>query len=208
MPIDESAVLWSTPERLRPGKRLLVLLHGYGSHEGDLFALAPYLPLDAVIAAPRAFDPHPMGFGYSWFPLPEFGSGRLDAAPLDAAADQLHDWLRRAGAEASSVGIVGFSQGGIIGMQLARRHPGAIDRLVFLSSMVAPGVEPGDDELGTLPVFWGRGTLDDVIPAIGVRHTLDWLPGRVDLTERVYEDLGHGVDDRVLGDVLDFLART
>jgi len=208
MPIDEQHVMWSTPERLRSGKRLLVLLHGYGSSEGDLFALSPYLPLDVVVAAPRAFDPHPMGYGYSWFPIPEFGGGRLDPAPLDAAADDLHEWLSRVGAEASSVGIIGFSQGGIVGIQLARRHPDAIDRLVFLSSMVAPGVEPGDEQLRGLPVFWGRGTRDEVIPAAGVHHTLDWLPGRVDLTERVYEDLGHGVDDRVLADVLEFLRRT
>lgn len=209
MQIDESQVLWSTPERERAGKPLLVLLHGYGSHEGDLFALAPYLPLDTVVAAPRAFDRHPMGVGYSWFTLPQqLSTEWLDPGPLDAAADALHDWLATAAADASSVGILGFSQGGMIGIQLARRHPESLDRLVLLSTMVPAGDESGDDRLASLPVFWGRGTRDDVIPRSGVEHTLGWLPGRVRLTERVYEGLGHGVDDRMLGDVVAFLRET
>lgn len=205
--IDEQHVLWSTPERERTGKPLLVLLHGYGSHEGDLFALSPYLPLDAVVAAPRAFDPHPMGFGYSWFPLPEPSLGPIDVAALDAAADALHDWLQGAAADAARVVIIGFSQGGMIGLQLARRHPDAVERLVFLSSMAVPGDEPGDDAIHDLPVFWGRGTHDDVIPRAGVAHTLEWLPPRVRLTERVYDGLGHGVSEEMLADVLDFLRR-
>jgi len=36
MKIDPDVVLWSAPERERAGRPLLVLLHGYGSHEGDL----------------------------------------------------------------------------------------------------------------------------------------------------------------------------
>src|SRR5690606_37857192 len=98
--IDEQHVLWSTPEPERAGKPLVVLLHGYGSHEGDLFALAPSLPLGAVVAAPRAFDPHPSGFGFSWFPLP--GIGAIAAAAVDAAAAALHEWLAPVAADAAS----------------------------------------------------------------------------------------------------------
>ena len=48
--IDESAIIWSAPADQRAGRPLLVLLHGYGSHEGDLFGLSPHLPLQPVIA--------------------------------------------------------------------------------------------------------------------------------------------------------------
>ena len=43
MNLDADAVIWSAPERERAGRPLLVLLHGYASHEGDLFQLAPRL---------------------------------------------------------------------------------------------------------------------------------------------------------------------
>lgn len=47
-------VLWSSPAQERGDRPLLVLLHGYGSHEGDLFGLVPHLPSAFVVAAVRA----------------------------------------------------------------------------------------------------------------------------------------------------------
>ena len=54
MRIDDEAVLWSASSADRAGRPLLVLLHGFNSHEGDLFGLAPYLPLAPAIASLRA----------------------------------------------------------------------------------------------------------------------------------------------------------
>ena len=46
---------------------LIVLLHGYGSHEGDLFGLSPRLPLGASVASLRA--PLEENGGNAWFKL-------------------------------------------------------------------------------------------------------------------------------------------
>src|SRR5690606_10700549 len=53
--LDDGLTLWS-PEA-RDGMPLLVLLHGYGADENDLFGLIPYLPdgiAVASVAAPLA----------------------------------------------------------------------------------------------------------------------------------------------------------
>jgi phospholipase/carboxylesterase len=207
VPIDPNAVLWSAAATDRVGKPLLVLLHGYGSHEGDLFQLAPYLPLDAVVAAPRAPFPHPMGVGWSWFDLGNLASGSLDAAPVNAAAMDLATWLDTVSVGAPSVDIIGFSQGGIVGLQYLRLRPSASVRLVLLASMRANGDEPGDAELERLRprVFWGRGTMDTMIPASGIDLTQSWLPSHSTLTTRIYEGLGHGVSDAMLADITAFL---
>jgi phospholipase/carboxylesterase len=207
MPIDRETVLWSAPERDRAGRPLLVLLHGYGSHEGDLFQLAPYLPLDAVVAAPRAPAPHPMGVGWSWFDLGNLSSGNLDADPVNAAAHDLAGWLDEVAADASSIDILGFSQGGVVGLQYLRLRPSADTRLVLLASLRANGDEPGDADLKRLRprVFWGRGTRDTMIPEAGIELTRSWLPQHSTLTTRIYEDLGHGVSDEELADVTAFL---
>ena len=63
LPTD--AIMWSAPERERADRPLIVLLHGYGSHEGDLFALSPALPLTATIASLRA--PRSAGPGFAWW---------------------------------------------------------------------------------------------------------------------------------------------
>lgn len=203
MPIEPEHVMWSTPERERTGRPHLVLLHGYGSNEGDLFQLAPYLPLDLVIASPRAPLPHPMGSGFSWFPL----NDEVEGIGIDGAADQLASFLEGVRGRASWLGILGFSQGGAIGLQVLRRHPGLVDALVMLASARDPRDADRDADLAARrpPVFSGRGTADDVIPAWRFADTADWLPDHSRLTERIYEGLGHAVSEPMLDDVNTFL---
>ena len=198
--IDPSAVIWSTPVAERAGKPLLVLLHGLGSHEGDLFQLSPYLPLDHVIASPRG--PLTSGTGYSWF---DVAASR--PAPLNQSTDELAEWLATVRADASSVALLGFSQGGVLALQALRRHPDLIDAVVLLSAIADETVDPGDPELEVLrpPVFWGRGTTDDVVPSDQVAATREWLEEHTTLTERIYEDVGHWITDAELGDVHSFL---
>jgi len=198
--IDPSTVIWSTPVGERAGKPLLVLLHGLGSHEGDLFQLSPYLPLGHVIAAPRG--PIASGSGWSWF---DVAASR--PAPLNDSADGLAEWLATVRGEATSVVVLGFSQGGVLGLQTLRRHPESVDAVVLLSAIADETVDPGDPELEVLrpPVFWGRGTTDTVVPAEQVLATRDWLEEHSTLTERIYEDVGHWITDAELGDVHSFL---
>lgn len=200
--IDESAIMWSAPAAERAGRPLLVLLHGYGSHEGDLFGLAPHLPLQPVIASLRA--PLREGLGYAWYALdPSLSADRADGA--DAAARGVLHWLD--GQQATSVGLLGFSQGGAVSMQLLRHAPERFAYAVNLAGFVVPGDAPADARLAAArpPVFWGRGTRDEVIPDAFVEATQRWLPEHVDLTERIYEGLGHGVSEPELADVLAFL---
>jgi phospholipase/carboxylesterase len=200
MPIDPAAVIWSTPVGQRAGKPLLVLLHGLGSNEGALFQLSPYLPLDHVIASPRG--PIASASGWSWF---DVAASR--PAPLNEAADALADWIAASRGDASSVAVLGFSQGGVLSLQTLRRHPELIDSLVILSAIADETVDPGDPELEVLrpPVFWGRGTTDDVVPDSQVSLTREWLSEHSTLTERIYEDVGHWITDAELGDVHSFL---
>lgn len=200
MAIDPSVVIWSTPVAERAGKPLLVLLHGLGDHEGSLFQLSPYLPLDHVVASPRG--PLPASSGWSWFDVAASRPG-----PLNEAADALGDWIRKARAHASSVAVLGFSQGGVVALQTLRRHPDLVNCAVVLSAIADETADPGDLELEVVrpPVFWGRGTADDVIPASQIGATRDWLAEHASLTERIYEDVGHWITDAELGEVHGFL---
>ncbi|RNE67417.1 alpha/beta hydrolase [Cryobacterium tepidiphilum] len=201
-PIDTDAVLWSASERDRAGRPLLLILHGFGSHEGDLFALTPHLPLRPVMASLRA--PLSAGSGgWAWFPLDrDEGSAAVDAATLGVL-----QWLDALVTQPTSVGLLGFSQGGVMALQLMRHAPDRFAFAVQLSGFVAPGPRDGDDRLAARrpPVFWGRGTVDEVIPGDAVDWTQDWLPDHATLTERIYEGMPHTVSDAELRDVVGFL---
>lgn len=201
--IDPDAVLWSAPERERAGRPLLVLLHGYGSHEGDLFGLAQSLPLEPVIASVRA--PLSQGPGYAWFPRAGESSAdeRFDAVASTTVA--LLDWLDTT--ESTGVGLLGFSQGAAMALQLLREQPTRFDYAVPLSGFVFPNDHDGDARLAELrpPVFWGRGTADTTIPSSLIDHTLEWLPEHSTLTQGIYEGVGHWVTPEEISELGAFI---
>ncbi|GAA1811190.1 alpha/beta hydrolase [Agromyces neolithicus] len=204
--IDDDSVLWSASEADRAGRPLLLLLHGFNSNEGDLFGLSPYLPLEPAIASLRA--PSFTGYGYAWFPL--LAQGREQAlAAAAAATDAIIEWLDRTAAEHSTIGLLGFSQGGAMALELMRRDPERFAFAVNLSGFAMPGVRDEDEHLQQVapPVFWGRGTDDGVIDATFIAHTIEWLPAHADLDQRTYEGLAHSISEVELSDAAAFIAK-
>ncbi len=206
--LDPDAVLWSVPAPERAGRPVLVLLHGYGADQHDLFGLVPSLPDDFVVAAVRAplSPPFPTP-GASWYPIEELG-GR-DPALITAAGESFLDWLEATIDHHTAVGLLGFSQGAAVALQAMRLRPERFAFVVALSGYAAPGALPGDAALAERrpPVFWGRGTHDQVIPEALVAHTTQWLPDHVDLSGRVYQGLGHSLSEQELSDIGVFLDK-
>jgi phospholipase/carboxylesterase len=203
MKLDADAVIWSAPERERAGRPLLVLLHGYGSHEGDLFQLSPRLPLGPVIASVRA--PLVANGGWAWFSFRDRGLDEPLPAEIDDAARAVLDWLDTL--RFTSVSLLGFSQGAVTALQAMRLQPERFTAIAALSGFVASGTHAGDAELaaGRPPVFWGRGTLDGVIPTAAIERTAEWLPEHSSATIRIYEKLGHSLSTEELTDIVAFL---
>ncbi len=200
--IDSSTVIWNLPEPERAGKPLLLLLHGRGSHEGDLAGLINRMPNGFTIASLRA--PIAEGPGFSWFPSST--PGHPNPAAVNAASDAVLAWVDALPFTPTSLGLLGFSQGGITALQALRRVPERLAYALNLSGFVATGVEAGDDAIAQHPVFWGRGDADVVIGPAAIERTALWLPAHVDLTAAVYRGLPHSISNEELDDIHTFLA--
>jgi phospholipase/carboxylesterase len=199
--LDDSAVIWSLPQPERAGRPLLLLLHGKGSHEGDLAGLIDRLPRGFVIASVRA--PIADGPGFSWFRV--LTPGNPDAMSVDVAADAVLAWIDTLPFTPPSIGLLGFSQGGVISVQTMRRAPERIGYALNLSGFIASGDEPGDEAISEHPVFWGRGDADVVIGPAAIERTAEWLPAHVNLTAAVYRGLPHSISTEELEDIAAFL---
>jgi phospholipase/carboxylesterase len=146
----------------------LVLLHGRGADESDLFPLLDALDPERrfVGATPRGPLSLPPG-GAHWYVLG--GIGTPEPTTFRASYAELSEWLEGFSAE-QEVGfdrlvLGGFSQGGVmsyaLGLGRGRPRPAA---LTVFSSFV-PNVEGFELDLSPPlpPVAIGHGTLDPVI---------------------------------------------
>jgi phospholipase/carboxylesterase len=196
------------PHRVRPARGepegMLVLLHGRGTNEHDLFPLLDMLDPEArlVGVTPRGPLSLPPG-GSHWYVVREVGFP--DAGTFFPAYEALAGWIDglpdALGAPAGRIVIGGFSQGAVmsyaVGLGAGRPSPVA---LIALSGFI-PEVDGFDLDLESragLPVAIGHGTFDPVIPLDFGREARDRLE-RVGL-DVVYREspMAHSVDPAFL----------
>ena len=205
--LDPDAILWSAPAAERDGRPLLVVMHGRGSDEQDLFALAPELPSDYVIASLRA--PIAEGPGWSWWPVGG-RHGDPDTEWLDTATAAVSTWLDALPFTPSLVGAMGFSQGGAMALHLLRRDVGRTAFAVNLAGFLISGPQESDAALAVSrpPVLWGRGADDELFlgeMAALVERTAPWLETHATAETHVYPGVGHSISREELDDVNAFL---
>lgn len=204
--LDADATRWTPDDR--DGLPLLVLLHGYGADEHDLFGLVPYLPEGIAVASVAApLTPPWPAPGRSWYPID--GLNGRDPDAVTYAAHAVLEWLGAHAGAAPKIAMLGFSQGAAVALQALRLDAARFGAVVALSGYASPGALPDDEALreSRPRVFWGRGTNDDVIPLPLIDHTAQWLPDHSELTGRVYPGLTHSISEGELLDVKVFLEK-
>lgn len=194
-------------EPAKPSRPLFLCLHGWGSNEDDLADMMHYVaPYNDYVAlrAPLVLQ-EPSNTG--WFAQPGAYSWFHDAVPtgedLDydafAAATAIDTWVQEHIEPNRDIVPIGFSQGGLLAVHLLRIHPQRYRASICLSGFIAPGIVPGthpaDDILTNLeiPVFYGYGTADPVIPQYEVHATEAWLEEHTWLTVKHYNGMDHAV---------------
>jgi phospholipase/carboxylesterase len=158
--------------RVRPAagepEGALVLIHGRGADENDLFPLLDALDPERrfVGATPRGPLSLPPG-GAHWYALGGIGTPEATTfhGSYAAASEWLDGFLAEHGLGHDRLVLGGFSQGGVmtysLGLGQGRPRPAA---LIALSSFI-PSVDGFDLDLSPQlpPIAIGHGTLDPVI---------------------------------------------
>lgn len=160
---------------------LLVLLHGVGSNEQDMFGLAPQVPPQFHVLSLRG--PLTVGPGsYAWFTFAAGPDGRrainaeqeaasrpLLAQAIQAAGEQL-------GVAPGRVVVGGFSQGGIMSLSLLLTRPELLHAAMVMHSRLLPEVLPllaAPDRLQGRHLWVSHGTGDSMIPLASAHDIRD-----------------------------------
>lgn len=196
-------------------KKIVMLLHGYGSSGSDMIVLAPgwqdALP-DTLFLAPHAPQRCGMiGAGYQWWGLTGFdpvalAAGAASAAPaINAFIDRK---LEEYGLAEADLALVGFSQGTMMALHVGLRRPHAVACIVGYSGMLAGTTGLTDEGLAKPPVLLVHGSADPVVP-VGALHMAEGALTRlgVEVTSHVSPGVPHTVDPLGLQMGKDFVRR-
>jgi phospholipase/carboxylesterase len=204
------------PNRVRPSRGdpqgALVLLHGRGTDEQDLFPLLDLLDPDArlVGVTPRAPLSLPPG-GAHWYIVREVGYP--DAETFRSSFEFLSRWLEALpealGFPPDRLFLGGFSQGCAMSyaLTLGAESPVRPAALVALSGFI-PSVEGFELDLEgrRLPVAIGHGTYDPIIPVEFGREARQLLErAGFEVTYRE-SPIAHSVDPEYLSELSSWLA--
>ena len=192
---------------------LLLLLHGYGSNEEDLFSFATELPDEYYIISARA--PYNMQYGaYAWYAINfdadenKFSDHEQAKISRDLIAQFIDELIQTYPIDSKNVTLVGFSQGSILSYAIALSHPDKVQRVVALSGYVSEPILEENylrNDLSKLKIFHSHGTVDQVIPVEWARKTKPFLEKLgINSTYKEYP-VGHGVAPQNFYDLKNWL---
>ncbi|MGH7905822.1 MAG: alpha/beta hydrolase [Candidatus Binataceae bacterium] len=194
----------------------IIAFHGWGANALDLLGLAPHLCggrfLTICPQGPLEVPLGPMN-GYGWFPLNPGSPPDSSAikAGADAAASFIEEAFARYPVEPQKIGVIGFSQGGVMAYSVAlmtSRKFAAIAGLStwFPDTLSSPGAHDG--ALAHMPVLVQHGAADNLIEIGRARESAARIRQLgADVRYREY-DCGHEITAPGLSDLSIFLDET
>jgi len=195
---------------------LLLLIHGYGSNEEDLFSFAQELPEEYYIVSVRA--PYNMQYrSYAWYAINfdadqnKFSDNEQAKTSRDLIAEFIDELVVNYTIDASNVTLIGFSQGTILSYAVALSYPEKVQRVVAMSGYINPEILDENflkNSFSNLKIFTSHGTVDQVIPVEWGRKAKPFLENLVIKTTYKEYPVGHGVSPQNFYDFKNWLSPT
>lgn len=193
-------------KRGRQKPPLVVLLHGIGADEFDLFDLAPLFDPRCVVVSARA--PLEWMDGFAWFNIMLDGAEfRYDATEIKTSRDLITrfvgECLQAYDASPARVFLAGFSQGAMMAVNVAAHAPALARGVVAMSGAMLPA--PDLTPPLKLDALVLHGELDMVLPLPRGQHLRDTLVA-LGATVTYYEfEMGHEITNESMNHALDWI---
>lgn len=191
---------------------VLILLHGVGSNEQDLFSFVHQLPEKYLVISARG----PISIGgnhFAWYqvdfstgkPVFNFQQEENSRVTLIKFITQI---IEKYSADPNEIYLCGFSQGAIMSYSIGLTRPDLIKGIAVMSGRLLEEIKPSiasQDKLQQLKVFISHGTNDSTLPINYARQSLAYLNLiNIHPTYKEYQE-GHGINHQMLTDLINWL---
>lgn len=179
----------------------IIMLHGYGSDENDLFSFSEELPESyAIISlkAPIRLEP----YGNAWYNIyfdnsqGKFSDDEQAITSRELVTKCIDEVVEKYEVDSNNITLLGFSQGTILSFAVALSYPEKVKNVIGLSGYINEGIlKEGfeKNDFSKLNIYSSHGNVDQVIPVEWARKTQPFLK-KLDI-DCVYSEfpVGHGV---------------
>ena len=159
----------------------IILLHGYGSDENDLFSFADYLPNKFTIISLRAPFETPMG-GFCWFSInfnnsnQKWSDSKQANESISALCSEIDHLIAKYSLNPNQIDLMGFSQGAVISWCLLLDFPMKINRAICMSGYIDRTLLKKDiNSYRDVTAYSSHGTNDEVIPFEWAKNSIELL---------------------------------
>lgn len=194
---------------------LLILMHGYGSDENDLFSFSAELPEELFIIsvkAPYAMQP----YGNAWYAINfdadkgKWSDNEQAKQSRDLIAKFIDEAIAAYPVDGKNVSLLGFSQGSILSYAVALTYPEKVKNIIALSGYVNQELFPEDinnKDYSNLDFYCSHGSVDQVIPVQWAQQTTPFLANLN--IKHVYSEfpVGHGVAPQNFYELKEWLSK-
>jgi len=178
----------------------MILIHGRGAGAGGILPIADEFDSTDPSEARLAYVV-PQAMNNTWYPTTFLAPLEANEPYLSSALAFIGDAVQRineAGIPTEKIVLLGFSQGACLSLEYAARNAQRFGGVVALSGgLIGPEGTPRDYEssLDSTPVFLGCSDIDPHIPLERVKESTEVVKRMgADVTERIYQNMGHTVN--------------
>lgn len=193
---------------------VIILLHGYGSNEEDLFSFATEFDDLSYIISVRA--PYDLQYkSFAWYAINfdanenKFSDVAQAKSSRDLMAQFIDNVLVDYPIDKNNVTLIGFSQGCILSYAIALSYPEKIQKVVALSGYLNTEICVENYEknnFSNLAIYASHGIVDQVIPVDWARNAKPVLDSlHIKNTYSEYP-IGHGISPQNFQDFKKWLA--
>lgn len=193
----------------------IIMLHGFGSDENDLFSFAGELPSKYAIfslKAPIKMQP----YGNAWYNIyfdntqGKFSDDEQAIASRELVSKCIDEIVDQYAVDKNNITLLGFSQGTILSFAVALSYPEKVRNVIGLSGYINQDIlKEGyeNNDFTNLKVYTSHGSVDQVIPVQWAQKTKPFLD-RLNIECNYSEfPVGHGVAPQNFQEIKDWLAK-
>lgn len=192
---------------------LLILLHGHGSNEDDLFAFHAGIPDDWIVVSVRG--PYALAENsYRWYDV-RMDKGRIainieeEETSRKKLMDLIGSLTKKYKVDSSKIIAAGFSQGANMAQSLALGEPGIMAGFAVFSGRYVEEFTPyisHSPELKKLKAFISHGSNDNMLPLTYAEENISKLRNLGIQFSYCQDDNGHSISEKQWSGFLGWLS--